>query len=528
MQFKSRRGGIMTCKKVQILVTSDIHGYIMPTSYRGWDEPIGLAKAASVIEQLRHERPTILIDNGDLIQGSPLAYYTHRFHAGRSNPIIEAANALQYDAAVFGNHEFNYGLSELEKAVQLSQFPWLAANIYKEDGSLWTRPYVMMEVEGIRIGIVGVTTHFVTRWEAPEHIEGLQFEDAFESAERWLAHMRERHRVDVAVLCYHGGFAQELSTGEFIEPDTGENQGYRMCKELDFDILITGHQHRELCTKAFGKSIVQPGAKGGCIARITLDAEITDGRVESVRHEPSLLYVNETTPVDERVARCAADMHGRTEEWLDEPIGRINGDMRFEDAFDVRVHKHPYIDFIQQVQLDATDTQISCTALFHDGPGGFGELVTMRDIVTNYIYPNTLKVLQVTGKQILAALEQCASYFSIKDGRLSVDASFTYPKAQPYNYDMWEGIDYMMDIRRPVGDRIIKATVQGKALDTEASYEVVMNNYRATGAGNFSYFADCPVLQDIQIDMTELIANYFERHPAVQASCVQNWQILYE
>ena len=166
--------------------------------------------------------------------------------------------------------------------------------------------------------------------------------------------------------------------------------------------------------------------------------------------------------------------------------------------------------------------------LFHDGPGGFPYQVTMRHIVNNYIYPNTLKVLKVSGKHIVEALEQNASYFSIENGSLTVSKHFLYPKAQPYNYDMWEGINYVMDIRQPVGKRVTEVTFQGKSLDPQTYYDVVMNNYRATGAGNFPYFAECQIIKDIQIDMTELIARYFEKYPSVQANCHQNWKILFE
>lgn len=517
-------------KKIQLLITSDVHGYLMPTTYRGITEPVGLAKAASLIEQLRKQCPTILIDNGDLIQGSPLTYYHQKFQSDKPNPVINAANALNYDLAVFGNHEFNYGLPVLESTIEASQFPWLSGNIYTEDGSTWMKPYVVLDIEGVRVGIVGVTTHFVTQWEDPSHIEGLRFEGAFESAKKWLAVLKEQENVDVTVLCYHGGFSHDLATGSLLEPDTGENEGYQMCQELDFDIMITGHQHREICTTAFGKSIIQPGTKAVCVARISIDLEIDQdtGSVSSIRHEPKLIYVDEETPLDERVVDAAREMHLLTEKWLDEPIGHINGNMRYNNAFDVRVNKHPYVEFIQQVQMHVTNAPISCTSLFHDHPGGFNEQVTMRDIVTNYIFPNTLKVLEVKGQYIYDALEQCATYFTIQDGQLEVDPSFIYPKAQAYNYDMWEGIEYVIDVRRPVGSRVISVEYQGKPLDRQENYEVVMNNYRATGAGNFPYFADSPVIKDIQIDMTELIAEYFAEFPVIQASCVQNFKVIWQ
>lgn len=520
----------MSTKKMQILATSDVHGYLMPTTYRGTTEAVGLAKAASLIEQMRQQCPTVLIDNGDLIQGSPLTYYHQRFHSDKLSPIIQAVNAMNYDLAVFGNHEFNYGLPVLLDTIRSSQFPWLSGNIYTEDGSTWMKPYVVLDIEGVRIGIVGVTTHFVTRWEEPSHIEGLRFEGAFDSAKKWLAVLKEQEQVDVTVLCYHGGFSHDLESGSLLEPDTGENEGYSMCRELDFDIMITGHQHREIAASTFGKSIIQPGSKAVCVARISIELEIDDhtGTITSIQHEPQLIYVDEETPLDQRVVTAAADMHLHTEQWLDEPMGHIEGNMQYIDAFDVRVNKHPYVEFIQKVQMHATGAPISCTALFHDQPGGFKNQVTMRDIVTNYIYPNTLKVLQVTGQQLVDALEQCASYFTIQDGQLAVDLSFVHPKAQPYNYDMWEGIEYTIDVRRPIGARITNLQYQGQPLDLEASYEVVMNNYRATGAGNFPYFADCPVIKDIQTDMTELIADYFANFPVIQASCTRNWKVIWE
>lgn len=518
----------MSTEQIQILVTSDVHGYLMPTTYRGITEPVGLAKAASLIENLRQQHPTILIENGDLIQGSPLTYYHQRFHPEQPNPIINAANALRYDLAIFGNHEFNYGLPVLENTIQASHFPWLSANIYTKDGSTWMQPYVIQEVAGIRVGIIGITTQLVPLWEDPSHIEGLIFEDSFESAKKWLCIMKEQENVDITVLCYHGGFAHDLTSGDLLEPDTGENVGYQMCKELDFDIMITGHQHREICTKAFGKSIVQPGTKAVCIAGITIDVEMSGGTISSIQHEPKLYYVDDQTPLDERVVRTAQEMHDLTEQWLDEPIGHIHGNLRYNNAFDARVHKHPYIEFLQHVQMHVTDAPISCTSLFHDQPGGFNEQVTMRDIVTNYIYPNTLKVLQVTGQHIHDALEQCASYFTIQDGQLTIDPSFLNPKAQPYNYDMWEGIEYVIDVRQPVGHRILSIDYQGKPLDMHGSYEVAMNNYRATGAGNFPYFADCPVVKDIQTDMTEIIADYFAEFPVIQATCVTNWKVIWE
>ncbi|MBE1556402.1 bifunctional metallophosphatase/5'-nucleotidase [Sporosarcina limicola] len=520
----------MNKKHIHVLATSDIHGYVMPTKFAPQtNEALGLAKVATLIKKKRLQAPMILIDNGDFIQGSPMTYYQQKYAKKEKNTMIETANALHYDALVFGNHEFNYGMEVLQQAIQQSKFPWLAANIQNEQGEVFTKPYLIKEIEGIRLAILGVTTHFVPIWEVPKHIEGIHFQDAFEATRRWTNYIRQYEKVDILIVSYHGGFERDFETGELVEEDTGENQGYRICKEIDgIDVFISGHQHREIATKLFGKSIVQSGTKGVCLASVELTIELNDQQqITSITHEPSLIYVEEETAVDATIARLTAPIYHRTEKWLDETMGTIKGDIRLENAFDARVHEHPYVEFINRIQMDVSGAPISTTSLFHDEGGGLPNEVTMRDIVTNYIYPNTLKVLRVSGYDILQALEQCASYFTIEDEQLAVSSSFKYPKAQPYNYDMWEGIEYTYNISMPVGERVTRLTRNGQPIDLQAKFDVVMNSYRATGAGHFDMFKNRPVIKDIQTDMTEIIADYFQQHPVIEATCNHNWEVIY-
>ncbi|WP_445683626.1 bifunctional metallophosphatase/5'-nucleotidase [Sporosarcina sp. FSL K6-3457] len=520
----------MNKKKIQILATSDIHGYVMPTRFaHHTNEALGLAKVSTIIKEKRLQAPTILIDNGDFIQGSPMTYYQQKYEKKEQNAMIEAANALEYDALIFGNHEFNYGKEALQEAIQQSQFPWLAANIQNEHGKVFTKPYIIKEIEGIRLAILGMTTHFVPIWEEAKHIEGIHFQDAFEATRQWTAYIHEHEKVDVLIVAYHGGFERDLATGELVEADTGENQGYQICKEIEgIDIFISGHQHREIATKLFDKSVVQPGTKGICLASIELTVEVDDkDNIIAVTHEPFLIYLGEETPVDAAIAQLNTPIYQRTEKWLDEAIGTVKGDIRLKNAFDARVHGHAYVEFINKIQMAVSGASISATSLFHDEEGGLPNEVTMRDIVTNYIYPNTLKVLRLSGNDILQALEQCASYFTIENGRLAVSPSFKYPKAQPYNYDMWAGIEYTFNISMPVGGRVTTLTRKGERLDLDAEFDVVMNSYRATGAGNFDMFKNCPTIKDIQTDMTEIIADYFQQHPVIEATCNHNWKVIY-
>lgn len=519
----------MQQKKIQILATSDIHGYVMPTKFgHAINEPLGLAKIATIIEEKRQQAPTLLIENGDFIQGSPLTYYQYKYEANEANAMIELANAMHYDAAVFGNHEFNYGHKIFEQAVKEANYPYLAANIVDDNGKSITQPYMIKEVDGVRLAVLGVTTQFVPVWEAPEHITGIHFEDAFNATKQWVTYLKQNEQYDVLIVAYHGGFERDFTTGELIEADSGENVGYRICKEIDdIDILISGHQHREIATTLFGKSVIQPGTKGVCLGEITLTVTLEGDKVTAITHKPTLQYVDENTQPQQKIVDLHAAIYARTQHWLDDTMGTIKGDIHFDNAFEARVKEHPYVELINRIQMEVADVTISSTALFHDEPGGLPNTVTMRDIVTNYIYPNTIKVLRLSGADIIAALERCAEYFAIENGELVVSQAFKYPKAEPYNYDMWEGIDYTFDITKPVGQRVVRAEKDGKALDVTAKYDVVMNNYRATGAGGYPMFEGKPVIKDIQIDMTELIADYFAKHPVIEAQCNDNWKVIY-
>ncbi|MED3552835.1 bifunctional UDP-sugar hydrolase/5'-nucleotidase [Cytobacillus praedii] len=511
-------------KKISILVTSDVHGYVRPTDFSGdVDLPLGLGKLATAIEEERKQGNVILIENGDFIQGSPLTYYEQSFRSGTNNSMIRLANDMKYDVAVFGNHEFNFGLPVLNKVVEESNHPWLAANIKWQDGTYFTQPYILKEIDGVNIAIVGVTTQFVPVWEEADRIQGLIFEDAFEAAKREVEWLHANHHIDVMIIAYHGGFESDLETGELLE-SSRENVGYQICREIEgVDAVITGHQHREIAQHLFGKAIVQPGTKGVCLGKIELTIN-ESGKVE--KSEPSLIYMD-NVPLNEAINDLIAPLHNETENWLDKSIGKIEGDMLIDSPFQARLNGHSYVEFINRIQNEVADTSISCMAIFSDSCRGFNPNVTMRDIVTNYIYPNTLKVLEVKGQYIIEALEQSATYFKLADGKPVVAEAFQSPKEQPYNYDLWNGIDYTIDLRKPEGNRVVEVTFNSNPLQVEETYKVVMNNYRATGAGNFDYFKECPVIKDIQTDMTELIADYLISHGTIQAKPMNNMKILY-
>ncbi|MCA1065013.1 bifunctional UDP-sugar hydrolase/5'-nucleotidase [Rossellomorea sp. AcN35-11] len=517
---------------ITVLETSDIHGHIFPGLYGSKETAaVGLGTIATYIKNVREQTGDVLvIDNGDLFQGTPLTYYYMKQARHLPNPFISVLNEIQYDAAVIGNHEFNYGLEPLHIAQKEAHFPLLCANILDKTTKkpFLGLPYIIKVMpNGVKVAVLGVTTHYIPNWENPSHIEGLEFKDALTSTDHWVSTIRKVEKPDVMIVSYHGGFEKDIQTGALTERQSGENQGYQICRDVKgIDVLLTGHQHRKLAGTIHGVSIVQPGMHGESIGKVSIELEQNHQGWTIMNKVPQVVSMT-GIEADRDVLSIAHPIERETQSWLDEHIGTIKGNMLIEDSFQARLKEHPFIEFIQRVQMEAADASISTTALFSESQRGLSGKVTMRDIVSNYIYPNTLTVLEISGKDIRLALERSATYFTINpEGEMGVNPDFTIPKPQHYNYDMWEGIDYVLTISQPIGERVTSLLHNGFPVEEDKLYHVVMNHYRAGGGGEYTMFKNKPVIKQIQIDMTELIADYFLKHKTIHASCNHNWKVV--
>ena len=517
---------------VTILATSDVHGYIYPTNFntRNQNQPFGLAKLATLIEEIKSSAngPVVTIDNGDFLQGSPLTYFVAKHpELDQKKVLMEAFNLAHYDVSIIGNHEFNYGRDYLEDALSYMKHPVLAANIIDEQTQKsFVEPFTIIEQDGIKIAVLGLTTNYIPNWEHPDHIQHLRFDNIVETAKKYVPELRKQ--ADIVVVSYHGGFERDLLSGEPTEFLTGENEAYRLLMEVSgIDALVTGHQHREIATMLNGVPVIQPGSKGTFLGKIVLKVEKNEsGNYQVMSASSSLERIGEEK-LDVPLANHMSALQETVETWLDQPIGKTVGSMVITDPHEARIKEHPYIEFIQKVQMDASGVAISGTALFNNDGQGFAENITMRDIVTNYIYPNTLAVLNITGADLRAALEQTAEFFTIlPDGTIGVEPRFMDPKPQLYNYDMYEGIDYTIDVAKPVGQRITSLSFRGEEVKDDHRYEVVMNQYRAVGGGNYKMFSADKIVREIQTDMTELIADYLTKHPLLESSTNDNFNVI--
>ena len=505
--------------KIRLLASSDVHGFVMPYRYSDL-KPCnhGFLKLKATMDHYYQEN-TLRIDNGDILEGSPyLAYYYRNRDKYPRNPMIDVINYGEYDYYNTGNHDFNYGPANLMDFITNIKAKSLCGNV-KYNGKVLGREYTIHEFDkDHKIALIGVVTHYIKNWEKPVNLIGIEVEDAFEYVKKTVAKIKANEDVKGIVVVYHGGFERDLETGVPTEDLTGENQAYQMCQEIpEIDVIISGHQHRSFATKVLGKSVTQTRHEGAEIAVIDWDLdshEITE-KVVVCDAEPSL-----------ELTEKFMDIENGTEKWLDIPLGKIvDADLEVKDEFEARLHKHPVITFINKVQMAASGSMLSGNALFN-GAVGFRKEITMRDIVSTYVYPNTVVVFEVTGKVLKAYLEKNAEYFDVVDNEIGVTHSFVYPKPQHYNYDMVDGIDYVIKVSNPVGERIIEMKYNGKDIKEDDVFTLSLSNYRAAGGGNFFMFKDCKRVLEIQEDMVTLMSNYLIDEKEVYLNHKENIKVI--
>ncbi|KRK98817.1 5-nucleotidase [Secundilactobacillus odoratitofui DSM 19909 = JCM 15043] len=519
-----------------ILSTSDTHGFIFPTNYvkPRAHMPFGLIRAASVLaaEQQAAPGPVITIDDGDFLAGSPLAYYVAQVQTPPDPmPLTRIYNQIHYDAAILGNHEFDYGTDYLERAINTTDRPVINANLLDGDGRpLFGQRYRIIEKDGVKVAILGLTTRAVMQWKNHANVtDDVHFHTAVSIAKELVPFLKKI--ADVVIVAYHGGFERSLKTGKLIESlSNGENEAYQLLKEVKgIDALITGHQHRKIATNVFDVPVTQPGYRGEAVGKITLDLVPADGGGYVVSSSTARVIETKDAVFDEDVAVNSHQLDKTVDYWLAEPLAQIDGDLTFKSAQRARMDETAYTEFIQRVQLTTMAADISATSLFNNEGHGFENPITMRNIMTNYVYPDGLALELINGKDLKAALEKSATYFSLSaDQQIIVNPAFYSPKLRHYNYDMYEGIDYRINVAMPIGKRIEALTYQGQPVTDDQMFKLALNRYRAGGGGHYDMFSADKIIAENKTPMSQLIADYLRQHPVVTATVNHNFEVINE
>lgn len=495
-------------RSFKIYFTSDLHGYFYPTSYGDRiDKPLGLLKCfAKFQENLQADKEQVgenvlYIDNGDILQGSAFAYYCKQvLHDNR--PISDIMNVCGFQYYTLGNHDFNYGQDYVRQYIDNHHGRCLCQNVTDMDGdSLY--PYTIHTLpNGLKIGLVGIVTDYVNIWEKKENLEGIRVIDPFVEAQKALNELQGK--TDLNVCIYHGGFESDILTGEQLL-ETTENVGYKICKELNYDILLTGHQHMHVDgTNLHGTYVVQPQEYGKECFCINVEEKQQHFSISSENFQAD-------GKVYQKIYDAFKPIEEKIQAWLDEPAGSLPEDLLPETKLQMALHGSKIADFLNEVQLHFSKAQLSAVGLANE-IAGFRKKVTNRDIIATYPYPNTLVVLEITGKQLRQAMERSAEYFQISNtGEVEIADSFLIPKVEHYNYDYYAGVTYEIDPYQKIGNRIRNLSYQNKKVEDTDVFSICLNNYRATGAGEYSVYKECKILKEINVEMVELIIDYFQR-----------------
>ena len=489
-------------KTFQIYYTSDTHGHVFPVTYASNSpENAGLLNLAAQVEK---DGNTLVLDGGDALQGTPLTqYYLEHREEWPIHPVAAAFNAMGLDYFTLGNHDFNFGYEALRDYLQAMDGVCLCTNVEDLGGELRIRPWAVHTLDnGLRIGITGVVTDFVNIWEQPQNLERIRITDAFRAARAACAALRDQ--CDVCVCIYHGGFEEDLATGQLLS-DSGENIACKIARELDFDLLLTGHQHMVVeGVNLSGTYAVQSPANAGQFLHMVGQWDGAKSRFQS-----NLIPVGGTHPAEPY--QSLLPLENAVQHWLDQPIGVLSQAIPPEGKLEAALYGSQVAALFNQVQLTETGADFSCTSLGND-PVGLASPVTMRGVTAAYLFANTLVVLEVTGEVLRQTLERCAAYFTLVDGQPQISQEFLLPKVEHYNYDFYAGLAYTFDLRRPVGSRVVRLTkLDGSPLG-DGTFRLCTSNYRATGTGGYEILRECPVLWRGGTEMPDLTAHYIQAH----------------
>lgn len=483
-------------RNLSIYFTSDIHGYFSAMDYAsGKPQNTGLATCMSAFAKGGN---TLIIDGGDTIQGSPFTYWMYSQPMKQSCIPAQIMNLAGYDFITLGNHDFNYGKEAIEDYLSASHAVCLCANV---EGICGVRKTAVVTLEnGLRVGLTGITSHFVNLWERPENMKGIVVTDAFTAAKDALDELH-REKVDVTVCIYHGGFENDVHTGELLSA-SDENQGYRICRELAYDVLLTGHQHQTLANLCLYDTYTCQAPDKGTKC-IHMEVSVDDaGSVSATSRlttgdSPSTIMTDFLAPLEKE-----------NTVFLDTPVGFLDTALTPGDPLTMAQNGSLIANFFNQVQKDASGADISVTSLGNTVKG-FDTQITIRDIVSTYVFPNTLKTVWVNRDILKNALERCAEYFAHDtDGSLCISESFLSPIVQHFNYDYFSGIEVTMDIKKETGNRVISIRYNGEELPDDKHLKLCMNNYRATGAGGYPCYLECETVNEQPTEIAQMIMDY--------------------
>jgi 2',3'-cyclic-nucleotide 2'-phosphodiesterase/3'-nucleotidase len=432
---------------------------------------------------------------------------------------------------VVGNHEFNFGLANLDRARGDAKFPWLSANTetVTASGRAFDR-YILKTVAGVKIAVIGVTTPAIPAWEKPENYAPYRFISARTAVEKSVAELRRLpadRRPDVVVVAAHAGLGRDPRTGESrVDEVPGENQMYEIALHVPgVDAIVFGHTHSEVKQLVVnGVLLAQP--KNWAISLASLDFTLESkpaGGWTVVEKSSRIIPVTAATPVDKEIDALARPYHDMAERYLNTVVAQSPATLEGTLG---RVEDSALVDLIQTVQLHYAQADVSFASLFNPRAAVPKGPVTVRQIAGLYLYENELYAIEGTGQMVKDALENAARYFLSCDAETCGKGPLTNSRIIGYNFDMAQGVSYEIDLTQPEGRRIRNLTWKGRPLDPEQKLRIALNNYRAGGAAGYTMFPKGKIVWRSSQDIRQLIIDYFIERGTMPLSADGNWRVI--
>lgn len=532
---------------IKIIETSDVHGNFFPYNFierKAWNG--SLARVHSFIKEQRakYGDNCLLVDNGDILQGQPTAYYYNFIDTVSTHVAAEMMNYMGCLVGNMGNHDIETGHAVYDRWIKQCNFPVLGANIIDNATGLpYLKPYEVIVRDGVKIVVLGMVTPAIPLWLPEKLWSGLHFEEMEPCAEKWMKIIREKENPDVVVGLFHAGKSGN-KLGNVVEDASMD-----IAKHVPgFDIVLMGHDHARTCTKVLNVAgdsvlVIDPANNANVVSDVTVKITMKDGKMVAKSVDGKLEDMNKYS-ISEEFMQHFAPQYKAVDDFVSRKIGTISRTITTKDAY---FGSSPFIDLIHQLQLEISGADVSFSA-----PLSFKAEIKEGDICVSdmfnlYKYENMLYVMEMSGKEIKGFLEM--SYFMWTNQMKSSEDHlmlFQKPieegkrvnfKNFSFNFDSAGGINYTVDVTKPQGEKImILSMADGTPFDIDKVYKVALNSYRGNGGGDLLTLGAGIPKEDLakriifatDKDLRYYLLQYIEQEKMLDPHAMHQWKFIPE